>query len=196
MEYLNLPSVPQSIIDECKHIANNFDIEAYCAHRRNALQVAPRPWNTREWHDGKLSYYFDFENPQPYCDFFVIASPQSLKDWVKENIHPCPLLISIQLMEGGLRVVPHTDYIRKYALNYLISDAGPETVLYKPKQEYSHLEIFGGPSFEYNRLDIVERAVIEQYKWHLLDVSSIHSVENILQPRLAITISFDALPIF
>jgi len=98
-------------------------------------------------------------------------------------------------MAGGEFIIPHTDYNRNYAINYIISNEGPETRFYKPKQEFSHLEVINGPYYPYENIDLEEVIIIKARQWHCLNVSKIHSIENILEPRISISMSFRELPL-
>jgi hypothetical protein len=187
----NLPAVPDDIVLKCKEIIND-----YKPTPTSKDMWLARPWhNGKEWHNGRLSEYFDFRQPGKHGMFYVVRTDDTLTNWVKQYIHPNPLAVTLQLMTGGSYIPPHTDFIRKYALNYLLSSNGPSTTFYEPKAEFKHMELLGGPNFGYERLDIADSYNFNQYEWHWIKVSNIHSVEGLSAPRYAITVSFAEIPI-
>jgi hypothetical protein len=192
---LNLPHIDESIIHDCIYAATNFDLDLYRAKRKEAINNIERPYYAKEWHIGRISEPFDHIQSEKAASFFIVPAPESLKVWIRENITVNTwTTMNLQLMTGGKFIVPHTDYYRKYGVNYIISKTGPETRFYNPKPEFSHLEVVGGPYYPYKNLDLEESIIFETRQWHYLNVSKIHSIENILEPRISISISFVDLP--
>lgn len=93
------------------------------------------------------------------------------------------------MMSNGNVVPPHVDESRSKAVNYLLETGGSaSTTFYKPKHEYSNLEITPQIVIPYTRLDVVETAIIPERSWHELTVTSIHGVENLTARRIALTL--------
>jgi hypothetical protein len=120
-----------------------------------------------------------------------VNPPKELTEWVKENITIPYRGVNIQVMSGGNFVAPHIDEIRNGALNYIIQTGGPDvkTKLYKPKLEYANLKVTPQTVFLYDTIDEVHSETLPTNKWHILDVTQIHSVNNLVPSSSRISIS-------
>jgi hypothetical protein len=92
-------------------------------------------------------------------------------------------------MNNGKYVIPHVDEIRVLALNYLISTGGGVTCTYDPIDEYKNYIVGPQMVFPRERICKVEEISIEEKRWHTLDVSKIHGVENLVGDRISVSIS-------
>jgi hypothetical protein len=96
-------------------------------------------------------------------------------------------------MHSGTTITPHIDEMRRYAVNYVISTGGNSvTSFYKPKPEFEHLHVYAQTVFPFDRLDKIKEIQIEPHRWHRLDTSVIHSVENIdpTLKRISLSLSY------
>lgn len=127
------------------------------------------------------------------CYFGLMNAPKLLNQWVFENIKIKNVHCGIQEFELGKCFVPHVDLTRTTAYNYIISAGGCDvkTTFYKPKPQYDNFNITSRTLIPYERIDEIESVICEEHKWYKLDVSQIHSVENLdpTKKRLSITIS-------
>lgn len=127
-----------------------------------------------------------------HFDFLEVND--SLNEWARQYIDPNVAHVSIQAMYGGTTITPHIDEMRSYAFNYVVATGGSnsKTCFYKPKAEYSHLRVYPQTVFPIDRLDLVKEIQIEPHRWHRLDTSTIHSVENLdpLLKRISLSLSF------
>ena len=110
--------------------------------------------------------------------------------WVRENITDNFNAVHIQSFENGVCFFPHVDLIRSKALNYLVLTGDADTVFYEPKKEFAHLKPMPSTFIPHDRISQIKSFKIENDRWHQLDVTKIHNVENIKSKRLAITVSF------
>jgi hypothetical protein len=96
-------------------------------------------------------------------------------------------------MTGGEFIVPHIDEIRTGGLNYIIQTGGTavKTKFYKPKSEYKEFKATPQTAFLYNTIDEVYSETLPINKWHILDVTQIHSVNDLIPSslRIAVTVS-------
>lgn len=207
--YLDLPPVPKyleakilSIVD--KPLANFHDSEAfveYIEQNRSDLNISAG----QEVIDAIKNIEIDYskslgfplseawEHFKELAHFDFLEVTEEINDWAKSNIDQNLAHVSIQAMYGGTTITPHIDEMRTKALNYVISTGGnSKTCFYKPKKEFEHLIAYPQTIFPFDRLELVQEVCIEPYKWHSLDVTKIHSVEN-LDPklkRISLSVSF------
>lgn len=122
---------------------------------------------------------------------FLPASDMIIK-WVHKNISPQPIYVSIQVMFGGSTVTPHVDEGRTSVYNYILDTGGGITKFYKNAKGYEHLIAYPQTIFPYDRIEEVESIDIEKNRWHSLNVTKIHNVENILpgQKRISLSLSY------
>jgi hypothetical protein len=123
-------------------------------------------------------------------DFLPVSD--IITDWVKENITPTPALVTIQVMQQGSIITPHVDEGRTSVYNFLLETGGGITKFYRNSKEYMHLTAYPQTIFTHDRLEEVESIDIEKNRWHYLNVSKIHNVENIQpnQKRIALSLSY------
>lgn len=115
-----------------------------------------------------------------------------IKEWVHNNITPTPSYISIQCMKGGSIITPHIDEVRSWVYNYIIETGEAVTKFYNPKKEYNHLIAYPQTVFTVDGIEEVDAINIEANRWHYLNVSNIHNVENIVTGgrRLSLSLSY------
>lgn len=123
-------------------------------------------------------------------DFLPVSN--LIIEWVNKNITPTPFYISIQVMYGGSTVTPHIDEGRTYVYNYILDTGGGVTKFYKNGAGYEHLKAYPQTIFPFDRIQEIETIDIEKNRWHYLDVSKIHNVENIQtgQRRISLSLSY------
>jgi hypothetical protein len=134
-----------------------------------------------------------FESASEYaglCNFTMIRAEGDLLDWVTENVAPNHCGVHIQVIDDGEYVFPHVDMLRTRVWNYTIDTGDAETIFYKAKPEYAHLPVIPRTYVPYERVDKVKTIKIDANRWHELDVTQVHGVENVKSPRIAISISF------
>jgi len=119
-------------------------------------------------------------------DFLDVSD--SIADWVYENIGEFAY-ISIQHMHGGRNIPPHVDEIRYKAYNYVISTGNATTSFYQPKQEFKHLSVYPHTTFTEDRIELIDQITIEPRRWHEINTSMIHSVNNLDYPRISLSLS-------
>lgn len=124
-------------------------------------------------------------------DFLQVSD--MITDWVEKNITPKPVLVTAQVMHGGTTITPHIDEARNYVYNYIIETGGAVTRFYKNAKGYEHLTAYPQTIFTYDRIEEIETINIETHRWHYLNVSKMHSVENIQpgQKRISLSLSYD-----
>ena len=130
---------------------------------------------------------------QNLATFDFLPVSDMITEWVNKNISPTPVLISIQVMYGGSTITPHIDEARNYVYNYVIETADAITNFYKNAKEYEHLTAYPQTIFTYDRIEVTNSVLIEPNRWHYIDVSKIHSVENIQtnKKRISLSLSYD-----
>lgn len=109
----------------------------------------------------------------------------SLTAWAHANIKEPFSAVHVQYFEGGTFFFPHVDLLRSKAVNYLITTADATTSFYTPN----------GFTPEPNtviareKISLTKQFRIDHNRWHELDVTLVHSVENINGTRIAVTLS-------
>jgi hypothetical protein len=195
--YRDFPIVPKHIVDKVLDIAlnvnfleNDFNLTTDSNLLESIKEFTPN------FNDNLLGVAFN-QAQQYYkekiASFAFVNPPEELTKWVKENITLPYRGVNIQVMSGGEFVAPHIDEIRKGGLNYIIQTGGPDvkTKLYKPKLEYANLKVTPQTVFLYDTIDEVYSETLSINKWHILDVTQIHSVNNLdpLGVRISISVS-------
>lgn len=207
--YLDLPPVPKYLEDQILQIVNkplaNFhssdDFVEYLEKNRNDLNISAGAEVIDAITNVEIDYSKSLGFPlsevwnyfKDLAHFDFLEVNEELNKWARENIDSNIAHVSIQAMYGGTTITPHIDEMRTRALNYVISTGGQsKTCFYKPKTEYQHLVAYPQTVFPFDRLELVEEIQIQPYKWHELNVTEIHSVEN-LDPtlkRISLSLSF------
>lgn len=193
--YKDFPSVPDYIVEQILIDAskinfqtNEFNLTADDTLLESIKEFAPKlgdqvlgvAFNEAQNYYTEKIASFAFINP---CNDLII--------WAKENITMPYRGINIQVMTGGEFVVPHIDEIRTGGLNYILQAGGPnvKTKFYKPKSEYSNLRATPQTAFLYETIEEVHSETLPLNKWHILDVTHIHSVNDLVASDMRISIS-------
>lgn len=207
--YLDLPPVPQYLEEQIlqivdKPLANFHDSSAlvdYLEKNRSELNIEA----SQEVIDAITNVEIDYSKSLGFplndvwkyfkdlANFDFLEVNKELNEWARDCIDSNIAHVSIQAMYGGTTITPHIDEMRVKALNYVIRTGGnSKTCFYKPKAEFEHLVAYPQTVFPFDRLELIEEVHIQPYKWHQLDVTKIHSVEN-LDPtlkRISLSLSF------
>ena len=124
--------------------------------------------------------------------FDFLSVTDLIEDWIYANIDPKPALITIQVIHGGPIIIPHVDEGRSYVYNYLLDTGNAVTKFYKNSKGNEHLVAYPRTVFTYDRIEEIETIEIEKNRWHYLDVSKIHNVENVQsnQKRISLSLSY------
>lgn len=207
LTYLDYPLIPTEIEQQILYLADN-PIRNYhsseeflqAAQNRSDLNInassdivsalQKQEYNPNDSLGFHLSEVWNHFTDLAEFDFLEVS--ENVRSWVEQYFPKKVDHVSIQSMYGGTTITPHIDEMRTYAFNYVITTGGQaETVFWKPKKEYSHLKSYPQTVFPYDRLEVLDRIVIESKKWHRLDTSTIHSVENLdpLQRRISLSLS-------
>jgi hypothetical protein len=195
--YKDFPSIPEHIIDKVLDIVSgiNFQTNDFNLTAEDDLLDLIKDF-APNFNDKLLGVAFS-EAQQHYkekiASFAFINPPPELTEWVKENISIPYKAVNIQVMTGGEFIVPHIDEIRTGGLNYIIQTGGTavKTKFYKPKSEYKEFKATPQTAFLYNTIDEVYSETLPINKWHILDVTQIHSVNDLIPSslRIAVTVS-------
>ncbi len=193
IEYFTFPKVPedikQSVLEQARKIS--FQENQYNLTADENLLSAIKKFTPKE-DDSMLGVMF--EDAQGYfkdkiANFAFIEADPVLVKWVKNNISMSYRRVDVQVMTGGVIVVPHIDEIRQGALNYILSSGGTDvtTTFYEPLNK--DLVAVPQQAFPYDRISIKDSTVILEEQWHILDVTKIHGVENLSPNEYRISIS-------
>lgn len=193
--YKDFPPVPNHIVEQIltdvskiNFQTNDFNLTADDNLLESIKQFAPVPG------DKVLGVAFN-EAQQYYTEkiasFAFINPCNDLITWAKENITIPFRAVNIQVMTGGEFVVPHIDEIRSGGLNYILQTGGPtvKTKFYKPKNEYSNLKATPQTAFLYETIEEIYSETLPLNKWHVLDVTQIHSVNDLVASSSRVSIS-------
>lgn len=191
INYKNYPNIPATIeadilqkVQDCKILFDSTNQVAATSKTIEAFN-SQRPVFT----DRILGV--PFEDASKYypdtAKFSFIDPPDSLVLWVHEHIGLYS--VNIQIMEHGNYVMPHIDEIRKVALNYLITTGSGITCIYEPIAEYANYIVGPQMVFPPNRIVKTDKISIDEKRWHTLDVSKIHGVENLTSKRISVSVS-------
>lgn len=171
-EYLDYPKLPS-------------DLEAMC------VDLERLDANTR-WPKAKNLETLQCDHPpENFCRYRQFEVPKEVLSWlIKERIITRDIKIArIHAMYDGPKTYPHLDFPRTVATNYILTDSTATTCFYRhkfnPDIKPSHRNELVSP----DEIELVDSVVLEHHRWHRLNVTTIHSVENITIPRIALTLS-------
>jgi hypothetical protein len=124
--------------------------------------------------------------------FDFLSVTDLINNWICANISPRPALVTIQVIHGGPIIIPHVDEGRSYVYNYILDTADAVTKFYKNSKGNEHLVAYPRTVFTYDRIEEIETIDIQKDRWHYLDVSKIHNVENVQpnQKRISLSLSY------
>jgi hypothetical protein len=207
--YLDLPPVPQHLEEQIlqivdKPLANFHDSSEfveYLEKNRNELNISAGQEVINAITNVDIDYSKSLGFPlnevwkyfKDLAHFDFLEVNDEINNWARSAISPDIAHVSIQAMYGGTTITPHIDEMRVKALNYVISTGGnSKTCFYKPKTEFEHLIAYPQTVFPFDRLELLEEVHIQPHKWHELNVTKIHSVENLdpLLKRISLSLSF------
>lgn len=194
LTYIDKPALPQHIVELVKSKVAEYQVESRLPEFQK-MQINDKIVEKIEKQYGTPGEGLGvtFETTclyQGLCKFTMIRAEGELLDWITENVASNHCGVHIQIIDGGEYVFPHIDMLRTRAWNYTIDTGDAETCFYEAKPEYAHLPLIPRTYVPYERVDKIQTFKIDPHRWHELDVSKIHGVENIKSPRLAISISF------
>ena len=93
-----------------------------------------------------------------------------------------------QLVSGNHYMSPHIDppTHRTESVIYVLSpgDSPAVTTWYKPKKEFSHLEVTHSVCIPFDRLEVIEEMTASPDSWYWYNVSVPHSVTNLSGNRM------------
>jgi len=111
-----------------------------------------------------------------------------ISNWVHENIGKFAY-VSIQHMHGGKTIPPHVDEIRSNAYNYIIATGNATTSFYKPTKQFEQLKVYPHTTFDLDKLELIEQIKIKPRRWHKINTSMIHGVDNLEYDRISLSLS-------
>jgi hypothetical protein len=120
--------------------------------------------------------------------FDFLNVDDEISTWVHTNIGTFAY-ISIQYMHGGKNIPPHVDEIRSNAYNYIIETGNATTSFYQPKKEFDHLRVYPHTTFDLDKLELIEQIKIQPRRWHEINTSMIHGVDNLDYSRVSLSLS-------
>jgi len=119
--------------------------------------------------------------------FYFLETSKLIKEWAYDCIPIKFSGINIQLIKNGSFIIPHVDEVRSTAYNFHFETGGASTCFFKPKD--MSLTVSPQTYIPHSMIDKVFETIIEPNKWHSLNVSQIHSVENIKGLRVGLSLS-------
>jgi hypothetical protein len=205
----DIPTIPQEIIEEIYQLIenpigdHNDPKEVYLYKTQ---EIASRPdlqlssvnqdlldtfSNYSHDHEDSLGYPISQANVlfNDLAKFDFLKVSDNILEWTYVNISPKPALVTIQVMHNGPTIIPHVDEGRTFVYNYLLDTGGATTRFYKNAKGYEHLTAYPQTVFTYDRIEVIETIDIEPNRWHYLDVTKVHNVENIQPGRKRISLS-------
>lgn len=135
--------------------------------------------------------------------FYSFGINGELKQWLLENIFPCPVDTSVyfygprtETLNSDRSRFTHVDITRDMSLLYLTDPGGPDvrTVFYKHKDYPLFFEpgiVPWAHNFDPNDMHVVDDVCIEPKRWVLLNGRIIHKVTGIYTFRVNIQLSLN-----
>jgi hypothetical protein len=167
-KYLDLPKLPS-------------ELEMLC------LDLSKLEPNVR-WREPTNCNNIQIDTPVQYNQYLA---PKEVLRWIASNhlIFPRIRVARVHVMHSGLRTHPHMDFPRTIAVNYILTESTATTCFYEHIQNPNIIPTKNNEIFSLDEIKLVDSVVLDHHRWHQLDVTKIHSVENITIPRIALTLS-------
>jgi len=126
-----------------------------------------------------------------FAQYKQYLPPKQLISWLndQEIVNKNVWQARIHCMFDGDRIYPHMDYPRIFAINYILTDSTATTCFYKHKLNPDIRPSKTNEAISLNDIELTDSVILEHHRWHYIDVTKIHNVENITVPRIAITVS-------
>lgn len=191
INFYNYPTVPDNLNSEIMFHVDNFTANSTIPGMNTSSNVTEQI-NLQEPEPRGLGV--SFTTAKKLCPglatFIMIPVPNGeLKDWVKSNITDKFNGLHVQVIHGEY-VLPHVDVLRKKAWNYIISDGDADTVFYQLLPQYRHMPVYSNSWVLPNMVTELHRIKLPKYRWHELNVTQLHGVENINKVRIMLSLSF------
>jgi hypothetical protein len=129
---------------------------------------------------------------------------EEFEEWVKLHFKQDPIGCGINIFEASVDyvVAPHVDANRNFSIHYLLEAGGTDadTVWWQEKNKpLERLELKNNFNLtdaitDYSTLQEVARVRVPEHRWICLNTNILHSVENIISPRISIQISRNTFP--
>jgi hypothetical protein len=129
---------------------------------------------------------------------------EEFEEWIKLYFKQDPNGCGINIFEASTDsvVAPHVDANRNFSIHYLLDPGGPDatTTWWQEKNKpLERLELKNNFNLtdaitDYSNLQEVAKVCIPEHRWICLNTNILHSVENILSPRISIQISRNIFP--
>lgn len=174
----HLPVVPADLIEQILNTVHSSPVDHAVAAR--TVTVNDKIYNNIEYNRHRAS--------------------DDLTNWIHTHIGSDYVSMGVQIQDPGLfnhTHFPHTDTApRHWVLNYNIQPGGDHVITHW-YQESDHPLVREGPTtpVDQNQLRVIESVQVQPFRWHVLNTSVLHGVENIHSCRIAITIGFAQNPL-
>ncbi len=196
--YIDKPKLPAQLIEHIYKLVDEYKTEAVLPefdkmHINESILNEIEKSYPKQIDGLGVSYDTIYKNEtnlnyEGLATFTMVKADDIISNYISDNICKEYRGLHIIIMEGT-HVFPHIDLLRNSAWNYVVSSGNASTCFYSPKEEYKHLPIFPRSYIPFERVDKIKSIEIEEHRWHKLDVSSIHGVENINRTRIILSIS-------
>jgi hypothetical protein len=177
-QYLDyLPSIPQDMVE---HMVNRYQ-------EQKILFTVPERLTLRAGKSVKNISYTRYQ----------LAT--ELEQWIKTNVceeFNCAGFQTQTPHLPGQSHLPHTDtWPRRWVLNYNLHTGGPKvTTQWYQEQGHNLLRNDCTRPASLDSLVCVESVQLEPCRWHILNTSVLHAVDNIETTRMTISLSFETEP--
>ena len=171
-QYLDFPKLPK-------------ELELMCLDFKNL-----KPCRTWEY-PSNMSQETSRLSMDSFAKYSQYRVPREVLNWLNENniLTKDIRAAKIHCMHEGQRIHAHVDHFRTCAINYILTESTASTCFYKHKTIADFKETEGHRIISMDDIELIESVILEHHRWHQLDVSAIHNVENITMPRAAITLT-------
>lgn len=197
----NFPVLPQSIIDDIKLAVSQANLDRF----DYSLEIEELNQYERKLNKNHLGIDLKVQNTDliekdllevgltkdDFSRVYLVLAPKSVREWVKENIIPNGIS-KILVFKYGKTFVPYVDEFRNSAFNLYVHQS-PENkiVFWKPKEEFKNLPALSDTYIPFSKIEIEEEYFTNTNQWFQIDVSKIHSLENLDPNETTIILSVD-----
>jgi hypothetical protein len=192
-KYIDKPQIPDYIVDIIREqYKDHTDTKTLSDFDKMKINDSIQNEIDKAYGESSEGLGMPFEYSNTYeglASFTMIKADDRITQWVRDNVTDELNGVHVQIIDGKY-VFPHIDMLRNRAWNYTIDTGDANTCFYDVRPEYSHLKLSPRTYVPYDRVIETHRYKIENHRWHELAVDKIHSVEDIKDVRLALSISF------
>lgn len=186
VEFLKLPDISSDLLENLKTASNKLP-----------LSDSTYKWMT-QYHDNSVQVVH-----QTHRSLYSIGEDGLQKQleqlylpYFKQEFTVLLGIIKNPNDSGYACCPPHCDSVRMSAINYVVQSGGSNVVTKFYKQIRKEPLFFDSENSKYNEVEPYCETMIPEHKWHCFNPHIYHSVENVENSRILLSVFLDDNPFY